>query len=66
MALPNPKVRKMALGKVSPVSTQAGRKRMAEVGRSKAEMVGEGPTIKEKEWKVRLVGSRGSLVEGVE
>ena len=48
---------------VSPVSTQADPKRMGEVGRSKAEMVGKNP-IKEKEWTVMLEGSRGSLVEG--
>ena len=36
---------------------------MAEVGRSKAEMVGKN-RIKGKEWTVMLEGSRGSLVEG--
>ena len=48
---------------MSPVSTQTDPKRMAEVGRSKAEMVGKN-RIKGKEWTVMLEGSRGSLVEG--
>ena len=48
---------------MSPVSTQADPKRMAEVGRNKAEMVGKTP-IKGTEWTVMLEGSRGSLVEG--